>query len=84
MSRAFVKEDTAEGSDELPERPVSSHPNFVTPEGLAQIDAELLRLSEEHANATAAADRATLARTSRDLRYWTAPAGNRPIAAAAG
>lgn len=72
MSRAFVKEDTAESFDDLPERPVSEHPNYVTARGLALIEAELIRLSQEHAAATAAADRAALARTARDLRYWTA------------
>jgi hypothetical protein len=34
MSRAFVKDDYLE---ELPERPVSEHPNDVTEAGLAQI-----------------------------------------------
>jgi hypothetical protein len=29
MSRAFVKEDAAENVDDLPERPVSGHPNYV-------------------------------------------------------
>ena len=43
MSRAFVKED-AGGDEGLPDRPVSTHPNYVTPEGLAHIDAELARL----------------------------------------
>jgi hypothetical protein len=40
MSRAFVKEQDAEAVEELADRPVSDHPNDVTPEGLAQIDAE--------------------------------------------
>ena len=30
--------------EDLPERPISSHPNFVTPEGMAQIEAEVARL----------------------------------------
>ncbi|HEY1982976.1 MAG TPA: transcription elongation factor, partial [Xanthobacteraceae bacterium] len=33
MSRAFVKE--TDNAADLPERPVSAHPNLVTPEGLA-------------------------------------------------
>ena len=41
MSRAFVKE-TDEIFDELPDRPVSPHPNFVTPEGLDAIEATFL------------------------------------------
>ena len=35
MNRAFVKDDYRE---ELPERPVSAHPNDVTEAGLAQIE----------------------------------------------
>jgi hypothetical protein len=32
MSRAFVKEpDGAEAFEELPDRPISEHPNLVTP-----------------------------------------------------
>ena len=72
MSRAFVKEDTAESFEDLPERPVSEHPNYVTPEGLVLIEAELARISQEYAAAVAASDRALLARAARDLRYWTA------------
>jgi transcription elongation GreA/GreB family factor len=73
MSRAFVKEEEGgEAFEDLPDRPISPHPNFVTPEGLARIEAELTRLHEEHAAAQAAEDKITLAKTSRDLRYWTA------------
>jgi transcription elongation GreA/GreB family factor len=36
------------------------------------MEAELTRLHEEHAAAQAAEDKAALAKTSRDLRYWTA------------
>ena len=39
MSRAFVNEDKA--VEDLPDRPVSSHPNYVTSKGLALIDAAL-------------------------------------------
>ncbi len=73
MSRAFVKEEEGgEAFEDLPDRPISPHPNFVTPEGLALIEAELTRLHEEHAAAQAAEDKIALAKTSRDLRYWTA------------
>jgi transcription elongation GreA/GreB family factor len=71
MSRAFIKEDTIENVEDLPERAVSDHPNYVTAHGLALIEAELARLAHEHAKATAATDRMRLARTARDLRYWT-------------
>lgn len=73
MSRAFVKEpEGGEAYEDLPDRPISPHPNFVTPEGLALIDAALTRSREEHAAAQTADDKAALARSSRDFRYWTA------------
>jgi transcription elongation GreA/GreB family factor len=73
MSRAFVKEPDGEDAvEELPERPISPHPNFVTAEGLAQIEAEFARLAQEHAMAQAANDRGALAHAARDLRYWNA------------
>jgi transcription elongation GreA/GreB family factor len=73
MSRAFVKEEEGgEAFEDLPDRPISPHPNFVTPKGLAFIEAELTRLHEEHAAALAAEDKVSIAKTSRDLRYWTA------------
>lgn len=71
MSRAFVKEDDAKDGDAgLPERPVSPHPNLVTPEGLAAIEAEIARLGEALAAAKAAEDAMALAGIGRDLRYW--------------
>jgi transcription elongation GreA/GreB family factor len=72
MSRAFVKEHDGEETFDLPDRPISEHPNLVTAEGLAQIEHTLARLHEAHAQAQATADRAALANTARDLRYWTA------------
>src|SRR5262249_16543054 len=71
MSRAFVK-DLEDAVEELPDRPISAHPNLVTPEGLARIEAEVARLQQEHATAHEANDRAALARVARDLRYWSA------------
>jgi transcription elongation GreA/GreB family factor len=71
MSRAFVKDQDAYLED-LPERPVSEYPNDVTEAGLAQIEHALAAASEAYANAQASADRAALAATARDLRYWTA------------
>jgi transcription elongation GreA/GreB family factor len=73
MSRAFVKEpDGGEAFEHLPDRPISPHPNLVTPEGLARIAETLARLHDENARAQVAGDRAALASTARDLRYWTA------------
>jgi transcription elongation GreA/GreB family factor len=71
MSRAFVKESDADAI-ELPDRPVSTQPNLVTPEGLAAIERERARYDAAHAAAVAAADRAAIAAAQRELRYWTA------------
>jgi transcription elongation GreA/GreB family factor len=71
MSRAFVREqDGDDAIDDLPDRQVSEHPNLVTADGLAAIDAELARLRTELDAATD--DRALQARVRRDLRYWQA------------
>lgn len=73
MSRAFVKEaDESDVLTDLGERPISSYPNDVTPEGLALIEQAVKRAHREHAQAQARNDRAALARAARDLRYWTA------------
>jgi transcription elongation GreA/GreB family factor len=72
MSRAFVKEQEDEAIEDLPDRPIPPHANIVTPEGLQLIETTLARLHEEHAAAQNAHDRPVLARTARDLRYWTA------------
>lgn len=70
MSRAFVKEGEGNELDALPELVVSPHRNFVTPEGLALIEATLVRLASELSTARAAGDRRAIARAERDLRYW--------------
>jgi transcription elongation GreA/GreB family factor len=72
MSRAIVKELDTDYREELPERPVSEHPNDVTAAGLAQIEHALAAASEAYAAAQASADRAALAAAGRDLRYWSA------------
>lgn len=69
MSRAFVKE-TDDAIGDLPERPLSPHPNLVTATGLARIDGEVARLDAERTSA--GDDRAAIARIDRDLRYWRA------------
>ena len=77
MSRAFVKEpDGAEAFEELPDRPISQHPNLVTAQGLARIDDMLARLHEQHAQAQSSGNRAALASVARDLRYWAARRGS--------
>src|SRR6187402_2377616 len=56
MSRAFVNEDKA--VEDLPDRPVSTHPNYVTVKGSALIDSALENARREHAEAQAHGDRA--------------------------
>jgi len=69
MSRAFVKEQD-DAPELLPERPISPNPNFVTAAGLRQIDETIDALRRDLAHAQADADKAAVARASRDLRYW--------------
>jgi transcription elongation factor GreB len=77
MSRGFVKEDDLEhaGTD-VPERPVSASPNYVTTNGYAQLqqnaqnlEREIKLISEKKDNAEAVQKLAVL---NRDLRYIAA------------
>ncbi|MBL8552782.1 MAG: transcription elongation factor GreA [Phenylobacterium sp.] len=75
MAVAFTREEDYEAqAADLPDRPVSTHPNLVTPQGLAAIEAELAAARAAYAAAQAeggvAADRTAMARATRDLRYW--------------
>ncbi|SRR5579862_3085234 len=70
MSRAFVNEDSF--IDELPDRPISEHPNLVTARGLALIEQALETARREYGEAQHAAERESLSRAGRDLRYWSA------------
>jgi transcription elongation GreA/GreB family factor len=70
MSRASVKE--TDDVPELPDRPVSEHPNVVTERGLKLIEAEVERYSEELGRERTAGDRERIAAAARELRYWTA------------
>jgi transcription elongation GreA/GreB family factor len=72
MSGAFTKEqDDDDLREDLPDRPISPHRNLVTPEGFAQIEAELSRLHVELDEAQAQDDKHAIARAARDLRYWS-------------
>ena len=71
MSRAFVKEVEPETID-LPDRPVSTHPNLVTGEGLAAIERALSHFEAANKAAIAKNDRMTIAAVQRELRYWNA------------
>ena len=85
MSIAFVREkEGGEAFEDLPDRPVSPHSNFVTPEGLSLIEGELDRLHAEHAAAMETDDKASIARTNRDLRYWTSRRNSAEVVEAAG
>jgi transcription elongation factor GreB len=77
MSRAFLNEDKFEqAGDELVERPVSPHPNYVTPAGLKQLQDEAARLEALRRQLTEKTDDPFAlqrkAETERDLRYYTA------------
>lgn len=77
MSRAFVKEpDGDAGPQSLPDRPISPHPNYVRPQGLAALEAAVRSLAADRARvvtAPAAPDRdARLAAIDRDVRYLQA------------
>jgi transcription elongation GreA/GreB family factor len=71
VSRAFVKENDDALADVLA-RPVSEHPNDVTPDGLAQIEAALVAARAAQAAAQVANDPSAIAAALRDQRYWTA------------
>jgi len=71
MSRAFVKEIEPQTID-LPDRPVSTHPNLVTAEGLAAIERTLSRFEAANKAAISKNDRAAIVATQRELRYWNA------------
>lgn len=69
MSRAFVKESDKDTSV-LPERAISAYPNFVTPRGLALLDARLRDLDARRRAARAANDFEAIDYIARDLRYY--------------
>ena len=71
MSRAFVKEVEPETID-LPDRPVSTHPNLVTAEGLAAIERTLSHFEAANKAAIAKKDRMAIAASQRELLYWNA------------
>jgi len=77
MSVAFTREEDSEAAAaDLADRPISAHPNLVTPGGLAQLDAALEAARAAYASAKAdegvSADRTAMARATRDLRYYGA------------
>ena len=81
MSVAFTREEDLEATAaDLPDRPISTHPNLVTAAGLAAIEDALASARAAYASAQASgsieADRTAMARATRDLRYWSARRAN--------
>ncbi len=74
MSRAFVKEGDG-ALDPLPDLPLSPHPNYVTPRGLAALQARLSARQADLAALRSRADRLDKlpeAAAERDIRYLEA------------
>jgi transcription elongation GreA/GreB family factor len=77
MSRAFLNEDKFEqAGDELVERPISPHPNYVTPHGLRLLQEEAMRLESLRQDLASNKDDSFAAQkkaeVERDLRYYAA------------
>ena len=76
MSRAFVKGSDDNVEDDLPERPLSPHPNYVTANGLAQLQARVQELQQARDRLAAEEDNSLakqkLLEVKRDLRYFQA------------
>ena len=84
MSRAFVRESDADPG-QLPDRPISPHPNFVTRRGLDAMERRVRELEAERQTARERDDAALRARIERELRYWSARrAGARVVEPTAG
>ena len=78
MSRAFVKELDDE-TVALPDRPISTHRNFVTAQGLAAIEASLNRFAAAHKAAIDKNDKQAAAAALREVRYWSARRANAEV-----
>jgi transcription elongation factor GreB len=75
MSRAFVNEDAGKDRPDLPDLPVSPGPNFVTPQGLADLHSRLSLLQDRLSGLRARADRMDKlpeAAVERDIRWLEA------------
>jgi transcription elongation GreA/GreB family factor len=71
MSRAFTKE-IDDKPEEVVERPVSARPNYVTPNGLAQIERALAKYEAAHTAAILKENKTAIELTAREIRYWSA------------
>ncbi len=77
MSRAFVKEpDGDQVDDDIPERPQSEHPNYITRQGLEALQQRVQDLHREkrklESDGEEMASRNQIKRIERDLRYYQA------------
>lgn len=77
MSVAFTREEDVEAAAaHLPDRPISPHPNLVTPAGLVALDEAVAAARAAYQAAQAGGDirtdRAAMAIATRDLRYYAA------------
>ena len=77
MSRAFVKENDLEHAGiDIPERPLSEEPNYVTPRGLSLLNQTIDKLEKEREDLITKKDdpmvRQKIAMIERDMRYFAA------------
>jgi transcription elongation GreA/GreB family factor len=75
MSRAFIKEQDGDQADhDPPERPQSSHANYVTPYGLKQLQQrlqELVAVQDSLTGKQGLGAQQELKHVKRDLHYYT-------------
>lgn len=76
MSRSFVKDADESVGERLPDIPLSEHPNYVTPRGLAQLRTRLVALRERRDALRLSTDtllqQRELAELERELRWLNA------------
>lgn len=77
MSRAFVRQpDDDQVADDLPDLPQSTHPNYVTPEGLAHLKDRLAHLVDERDRLLGddhdLGNKLHLSQVEREIRYLEA------------
>ena len=74
MSRAFIKESDGDDAGDLPDLPVSQHPNYVTPHGLALLRERLNETQRRLAaiDPTADGERLVRAHAERERRWLQA------------
>ena len=80
MSRSFVKDADESVGERLPDIPLSEHPNYVTPRGLALLRARLIAARERRDTVRAASDtlpqQRELAEIERQLHWLNARVGS--------